>query len=300
MGNYIVSVIIITYNNEREIIPCLRSLPWVRIPMEVWIADNHSTDTTVSMIDAFKHQHPHYPVHTFKNSLNLGFAYGVNQALSRVNGQYILLLGSDTELIPGAVQTMIRFLKEHPKVGLVAPQLIDFRGTVLRSCRRFPTYTDLLLELTGLPRLPGLRLLPRWKNPGFDHQTQRSVEQPEATCLMTRSQYVTAIGKLDERFSMFFNDVDWCKRFKDEGFEIIFIPTATVKHLQGITVYNNRIPMIWKSHQGFYRYFEKYASSSLQHILNHILGFLLIYTATVRSLICLFTYRGKQNNRPYR
>ena len=182
---------------------------------------------------------------------------------------------------------MIDFLKTHSDVGLVAPQLINPEGRILASCRRFPTYSDVLFELSGLSRMCSARFTPRWKMPDFEHKTQMEVSQPEATCLMTHRKTLNEVGFMDERFPMFFNDVDWCRRFLMKGWKIVFHPDAKVYHQRGASILAHRIPMIWKSHQGFYRYFQKYAVSLRHKVLNQGLGLHLILAAIFRCMLVL-------------
>ena len=177
---------------------------------------------------------------------------------------------------------------------MIAPQLIDQKSRILSSCRLFPAYKDLLLELTGLPRLFPHYIHPGWKMPYFDHSYEKTVDQPETTCVMVSRKTLDTIGFMDEQFPIFFNDVDWCHRFRENGWDILFYPKVKVMHKKGSSVYAHRIPMIWKSHQGFYRYFRKWHCATWgQRILNQIILFLLIITAVLRSIIHWFFNKGK-------
>ncbi len=284
MKKVILSVVIVTYNNENHIITCLSSLPWKHLPTEVLWIDNGSKDRTRKMVEEFCHQSPECTIKKLCNPSNRGFACGVNQGLVYSKGDFILLLGPDTRVLPGSTEAMIDFLKTHPEVGLVAPQLIDSENRILPSCRRFPTYRDLFCELSGLLKLFPNRFPSQWKMNDFNHLTQREVDQPEATCLLTHRKALRDVGSMDERFFMFFNDVDWCRRFWSRGWKVVFYPQARIQHTKGASVFPHRLPMIWRSHQGFYRYFEKYAVFVWQRALNQILKILLILAATFRSL----------------
>lgn len=264
--------------------------------MEVWLVDNQSTDRIREHVEAFCRAFPERTVHRLWNRTNVGFAVGVNQGLARSRGHFLLLLGSDTRVLPGSLERMVGFLEGHPEVGVVAPQLLDPKGRVQVSCRRFPTYADAFLELSGLSRVfPGI-VLPRWKMGDFDHFTSRAVDQVEGSCLMTHRRALEAVGPMDERFSMFFNDVDWCRRFWEKGWKVVFYPEARVEHQGGGSVYPHRLPMIWKSHQGFYRYFQKYAASFWQRAFHPFLGLLLVLTAAYRSLLLFFNIDRRKDD----
>jgi len=251
--------------------------------MEVFLIDNNSKDRTKQKIQDFCHQFPAFPATILWNNTNRGYAKGVNQGLSLRRGDHVLLLGPDTRVLPGSLKTMMEFLKTHPGAGLVAPQLVNAKGQILHSCRRFPGYRDLLLELTGLPRLFPSIFSSRWKMADFEHREEREVDQPEATCLMAQKKALKEVGFMDKQFTMFFNDVDWCRRFWLKGWKVVFLPAARIEHQKGTSVYANQIPMIWKSHQGFYRYFQKYSASSYKKIINYGLALLLIVAAAYRT-----------------
>jgi len=113
--------------------------------------------------------------------------------------------------------------------------------------------------------------------------------------MLIRATNLQQVGLMDERFPIFFNDVDWCKRFQLNGLKIYFVPQAKTIHHRGTSVSVNRAAMIWKSHQGFYRYFQKYYTSMGHKILNFHVGFLLIITALFRSLPILMSTQNKGN-----
>ncbi len=279
-----ISVIIVTYNNENSIQQCLSSLPWNQFALETVIVDNHSQDQTRNAILTFWNEYLGKSIFPIWNSVNAGYAKAVNQALQKCHAPWNLLLGPDTRLLPNALSVLLTVLKRNSNVAVVAPQLLSKEGKVHSSCRRFPEVKDLLLELTGLPRLFPKSCQPRWKFAEFDHQTPQEVEQPEATCLLIRKEAIDSIGTMDERFFLFFNDVDWCRRFWKNGWKILFVPEAKVAHIRGASVNPHPWIKIWKSHQGFYQYFQKYQNNHWEWIQNQVLGVLLILTAVFRSI----------------
>ena len=204
-----------------------------------------------------------------------------------------MLLGADTVLQPGSVQILIDFFKKRKEAGMVAPQLIASNAEILPSCRRFPTYGDIFMELTGLPRLFPNRIQPAWKMSDFNHTVRKKVDQPEASCVMITREALEDVGFMDERFTIFFNDVDWCRRFNEKNWKIWFYPEAKVIHKKGVSIHSARIPMIWKSHQGIFRYFRKYHSAgSLNHLMNSLLLCCLIWTAALRTLFLFLFSRN--------
>lgn len=287
MNKYQLSIIIVTFNNEEHITECLYSLKKISLSSEIILIDNNSQDNTLNNINPEITASLHFSL--IKNKTNRGFAQAVNQGLKKCKGNFICLLGADCRIKENTVEYLISFMKNHPEAGLVAPQLITEQGNIHPSCRRLPTVGDVWLELTGLPRMFPYKITPLWKAVNCNSRSPKQVEQPEASCVMTHRKALKYIGLMDERFPIFFNDVDWCRRFLDNGYKIFYLPQAKVLHYKGASIYKNRIPMIWKSHQGFYRYFLKYSHRTGQKLLLHLMGLVLIYTAALRSLLYIIS-----------
>jgi GT2 family glycosyltransferase len=274
------SILIVTFNNERHIGPCLDSLPWADRSLEAVVVDNASSDRTLAEIG------PRIKGRCavlIANRRNRGYAEGMNQAMAASRGEWICLLGPDTRVRPEALSRLTALLRRNPAIGAAAPRLVGPDGTTQPSCRKFPTAGDALLEMSGLPRLFPGRFTPRWKMPGFGHGEERRVDQPEATCLLVRRAAAVQTGPMDPRFPVFFNDVDWCRRIRNAGWDIVFVPGAVVEHARGASVNQRPVLKIWKSHQGFDRYFRKYRTSVWGRCTNPALGFLLAFTAVLRS-----------------
>src|SRR5262249_53422120 len=162
-------------------------------------------------------------------------------------------LNPDTEVQPEAIRYLLDFLADHPKVGIVAPKLLNSDGTVQRSCRQFPTFLGMLYELLGLSRLfPDNPRFREYKMLDWDHDDERQVDQPEGACLLLRREVIEQVGLLDEGFFMLFEEVDWCYRIKQAGWEIWFTPGAQVVHHYGQSIKQVKTRMILSSHRGLY------------------------------------------------
>lgn len=291
MNRIPLSIIIVTFENQDHIEATLDSLPWTALSLQLLLIDNRSSDRTRERIDTFRRAHPSFDITTIYNRSNLGYARAVNQGLRLAGGEFLALLGPDASLKDDAADRLIGYLKAHPDVGVVAPQLVDARGCIRPSCRRLPTVRDLLLELSALPRLFPRRCVPAWKMPDFDHRSRREVEQPEASCVFIRRDVIEEVGGMDPRFPIFFNDVDWCRRVGEAGWRIVFLPDAQAVHEGGGSVRQVPVPMVWKSHQGFYRYWVKHRRSPPQRVTNQLLGMLLVLAAAYRSVLVAFRKR---------
>lgn len=284
------SIVIVTYNNENEIAVCLDSLLLETKPCncQVIMVDNGSTDDTLNIVKSALFEKE--CLELVANERNLGFTRGLNLGLKRSTGNLLLALNPDTVIQPMSLNTLVANLREGENVGVIAPQLLNADGTVQPSCRRFPRRRDVLFELCGLSYLfRQSKVFNRWKMGDFDHRHRRDVDQPQGACLLFKRQLLSEVGLWDESFPMFFSDVDWCRRVKSKGYDIVFEPAAKVVHLKGVSVRQNRPGMIWSSHYSFYRYFKKHANRF--PILNEILGLTLLVTAPLR-IIWLFLWNA--------
>lgn len=279
------SIIIVTWNSREDIEPCLRSVfrNSPRLSREVVVIDNASKDGTVHLIEE------KFPtVRIIGNRHNVGFARAVNQGLRSVKGNRILLLNPDTVIIEEALGEMARLLEEREDVGAVAPQLLNPDGSVQPSCRRFPTPASFLWEIIGLNRLfPRSPRFNGWKMGDFDHRTPREVDQPMASCIMVEGEVVARIGPMDERFPMFFNDVDWCLRMQEAGWKIYFLPSARVTHSLGASTRRRRTRMIFSSHKSAIDFLRKYARRPLARLALIPVSILLMVAGLVRIFLDL-------------
>lgn len=292
------SIIIVTYNHEREIKKCLHSLSRAlsKFLAQIFIIDNHSTDGTIAVARKvlsqleFKHRWT-----IICNTTNRGFTMAVNQGLRQAQGDLVLLLNPDTELPAQVFQQLFDIFRADPQVGVVAPQLRNPDGTIQPSCRRFPRRREVIYHALGLNWLfPRSHEFNYWKMGDFDHQRQQEVEQPQGAFLLARKAAADQVGLLDERFPMFFSDVDWCRRFIGHGWKILFTPSVQIIHHKGTSIYRNRLKMIWTSHRSFYHYFQKYELCIWQRLLNLITGEILIGLALVRSIFYLLNSDGSK------
>ncbi len=250
------SVIIVSWNTCDLLRRCLETLkPAVAcLDSEVFVVDNGSIDGSVSMVAS---EHPW--VRLIANDDNRGFAAANNQAMAVAQGEIVMLLNPDTEVQAGCIDKLISFLDEHPAAAVVAPQLLNSDGTIQRSCRQFPTFRGMLYELVGLSRLfPRSSIFRQYKMLDWNHDDERQVDQPEGACLVVRREVIEQVGLLDEGFFMLFEEVDWCYRIKQHGWEIWFTPQAKVLHHYGQSIKQVKTKMIISSHRGLYRFWHKH------------------------------------------
>ncbi|GAB4566792.1 MAG: glycosyltransferase family 2 protein [Anaerolineae bacterium] len=233
------SILIVSWNVSALLRRCLTSIAEADgidavgrgqgLQTEVIIIDNASSDDTLSSLpDAFPW------ARWIVNDENVGFTRANNQGLQIAQGRYILFLNPDTEIVGDALAQMAHFLEAHPGVGVVGPQLRYADGRVQSSRRRFPTLATAFLESTLLhqwwPDNPVARRYHMADTP--DDQIQE-VDWVVGACMMARREVIEQIGGFDERFFMYSEELDWCRRAKDAGWRVVYLPTAQVIHHEG-------------------------------------------------------------------
>lgn len=290
-----ISIIIVTYNSENEINDCLVSITssLLDVDYQIIIADNNSTDNTLSVI----HQLDTPNINIIKNQKNYGFTKAVNQCLNLATKNYILFLNPDTILQDDSLIELTKELKNNETLGAIAPQLRYPNGNIQKSCRRFPRRRNVIYESFGLNKLfKKSKEFNYWKMGDFDHQSNSYVEQPAGAALLIPKAIFQNIGNFDERFPMFFSDVDYCKRITNAGYKIKYFADTYITHKGGASIHRNQNKMIISSHLSFWRYFNKYNKGLLNQILNLIIGLLLLVLIPVRIIINTFIKSKKIRN----
>lgn len=222
--------IIVSYNTRDLLRNCLESL-FEGQPRSVTVVDNNSSDGSADMVEA---QFP--AARLIRNDENVGFARAVNQALPDATATFVLLLNPDAMIGQGALGTLTRYLLEHPAVGAVGPAMRhpDGRLRVLPAGRQ-PTLWRVFTHSTGLSRLSAFSpLFDGWQHrAGVHDRGPLAVEWLTGGCLLVRTAAVREIGLLSERWFMYAEDLEFCKRLTGAGWQIVHLPSAVVQHRFG-------------------------------------------------------------------
>lgn len=249
-----VAVLIVSYNTHEATIACLDALRCSEgVPLEVIVADNDSTDGSAEAIGA------HHPeVELIRCGGNLGFGRANNLAHSRSNAGFVLLLNSDCFVGRSTIASCRAFLEEHPDASAVACQLRRPDGTVQSSCRRFPSIAGelarMFLPFQLLRRTPGLG---GYYMGGWGHDDTRMVDQPAGAFLLARAGSWGEGPLFDERFYMYYEDVDLCRRLWHTG-PIWFLADAQAVHLGEHSTSRARVAMASAFAVSRYKYFYKW------------------------------------------
>jgi GT2 family glycosyltransferase len=217
-----VSVVVVTLNALPLLERCLDSVRGY----ETIVVDHGSTDGTVDLV------RERFPEARVIEQENLGFGAGNNTGMRAASGDYFLLLNADAWVLDDAVEKLVAFAEQHPEAAVVGPKLRNPDGTLQRSVRGFPSPWRIATEYLFLRKLaPRSRLLNSFYGAGFDHESVRAAEFLGGACLLVRRDAYEAVGGFDEDFFLMSEEVDWCYRFRQAGWKVLFYPGADVVHV---------------------------------------------------------------------
>ena len=285
------SVVIVNWNAGGALRSCLDALfaseGWA--PHQVILVDNASTDGSQAPLASV-----HPAVEIIQNSANVGFARAANQGLRAARGQFVVLLNPDVILMPSAVRRLLDFLAAHPDAAVAGPRLLDPDGTVQGSARRDPSaWTGLFGRSAPLTRLfpdnpVSQRELPALSVAGH---APLPVDWLSGACLVARRTAWEQVGLLDERFFLFWEDADWCLRFRQAGWGVYYVPAACATHFVGVSRARRRLGSVLDFHVSAYRYYRKHRAPSATHPLTVLVGAGLVVSLALRSCQALWTWR---------
>lgn len=228
MASPVFSVVIVNYFSGLLTKACIQSIRRSQLqdPYEIFVVDNASKDDSGEVLTADL-----TGIETHFSPTNLGFAKAVNLALRETTGEFVLLLNPDIIVLKDAIEQLLQFMRAHPRVGIATGQLVNPNGTVQESVFRFYTPATILYRRTFLGRLPWARRhLQNIFLRDADLQREQSVDWVLGACMCVRRKAIEEVGPMDERFFLYFEDMDWCRRFWEKGWEVWYVPSARFAH----------------------------------------------------------------------
>jgi GT2 family glycosyltransferase len=254
-----ISVVIVGWNAKRYLELCLESLASAppRRTMEVIVVDNASTDDSVEMVEA------KFPwVKLIKSPENLGFSKGNNVAIRQAQGRYIALVNPDVIVFPDCLDALADFLDQNPKVGNVGPRVLNPDMSMQSTCRRFPTLWNNFCSASGLSsKFKNSRFFAGEHMFYFPHDRALAVDVIVGCFSFIRREAFDSIGLLDEDLFMYGDDVDWCRRARNAGWQVAFYPGAQAIHDRGkitapypvrfAVAQQRSVLHYWSKHHGF-------------------------------------------------
>jgi GT2 family glycosyltransferase len=274
------SIVILTWNARALLAECLDSLAAhpATTASETIVVDNASADGTAAMV---RERFPQ--VRLVANTDNRGFAAGNNDGLRLATGRFRLLLNPDTLVHAGALDALLAYAAAHPEAWAMGPKLLNTDGSLQRTGVRFPSAWNLLMETFGLDRaFPRSPLFGAHRELWTDPDRPRRVDYVQGSCLLVRAEAIERVGLLDESFFVYFEETDWCRRFRDAGGEVHYVPDAVVTHHggSGEQHYGERRLLLY--HESLLRFSRKHDGA--------LAGLLLRAGLVLRALVRLATW----------
>lgn len=222
------SIVIVSWNVKEKLKDNLRALyASQNVNFEVFVVDNNSADGTVEMV---KNVYPE--VKLIANRENLGFAKANNQAIKLSSGKYVLLLNPDMRVFDDTLSSMFSWMNAHEHVWVAGCRLLDESARIIKHVRRFPELADQLAIVLKIPHIfPAV--LGKYLRNDFNYSISASVDSIRGGFFMIRQEAIKKIGMLDERFFLWFEEVDYCRRVKEAGGQVWYMPTAECIDLIG-------------------------------------------------------------------
>jgi len=223
------SIVILNWNVRDLLERCLASLRSRRYVLEIIVVDNASHDDSVAMLRA------KYPqVEVIANTTNRGFAVGNNQGIEASRGRYVMVLNPDTEVLGDALDQLVSYLDGHPDAGAIGPQLLNPDRSIQSSRRRFPTLATAFFESTWLQGMAPKRILARFYMDDVPVSPAHEVDWLSGACTVFRRAVLDGVGLYDaQNFFMYSEELDLCRRVKEAGWKIVYLPEAQVMHYVG-------------------------------------------------------------------
>ncbi|UCG97898.1 MAG: glycosyltransferase family 2 protein [Burkholderiales bacterium] len=226
-----VSVIVVSYNTREILRRCLARLAeeLATVDGEVIVVDNASADGSADMVaDEFP------AVQLVRSTVNLGFAAGNNRGFALARGRYVVLLNPDAFLGSGALARALAHMERSPHVGIAGGRLQDPAGRLQPSGRLFPSLLNELMVISGLAaRYPRSRLFGRFDRTWADPDQAAQVDWVPGAFTIIRGRALGETGGFDERFFLYYEEVDLCRRMVQAGYEVWYWPDVVVTHIGG-------------------------------------------------------------------
>ena len=255
-----VSVIVVSWDAKKHLIDCLNSLIENQdgYSQEIIVVDNNSSDGSAGTVEK------EYPqVKLIRNEENLGFAKANNIGIEAGSGKYVALVNSDIVVLGDCIKKMIEFMDRNPLVGMVGPRILNPDRTLQVSCKHFPSIWNNLCQVLGLNYVfPKSVFFSDWFMDYWSHDEQRSVDVLSGCFWMVRRAALDEVGLLDEKFFIYAEDIDWCRRFCQAGWDIKFYPDSEAIHFGGASSANAPVSFYIEMQKADLQYWRKHHGRS--------------------------------------
>ncbi|HEX5336918.1 MAG TPA: glycosyltransferase family 2 protein [Gallionella sp.] len=286
-----ISVVIVNYNAGRLLLRCVELLRICPLEMEIIVVDNASADGSLDALRGLP------CVRIIESPVNMGFAAACNCGARVASAPFLLFLNPDCFIKPGALERLLEALRADESAGMAGGLLVNLDGTEQAGGRRaVPTPWRSFVRAFGLAHFSD-----RWPRLFFDFHLHRQplperaieVEAISGACMMVRREAMHEVGAWDEGYFLHCEDLDWCMRFRQTGWNILFVPSAKITHAHGACSKNRPIFVEWHKHKGMLRFYKKF----FRHQYPGLLMWLVASGVWLRFALIASCHMGKQIGR---
>ncbi len=261
------SIIILSYKQKGLVKQSLKGLRSLNIPLdyEIIVVDNNSGDNIEEMV-----KNEFIDVKFIRAAENRGYAAGNNLGIKIAKGKYILILNPDVTILSDAITKLYKFMEANLRIGIAGPKIKNPDGSIQFTCSRFPDWKLPFYRRTFLSRTKkGKKWNEHYLMMDWDHMSNAKVDWLFGACLMVRKSAIDEVGLLDERYFLYMEDLDWCRRFWEKKWEVWYVAEASVIHYhQRISAEGNLFSSIFsksaRTHLlSWLKYYFKYKNKKL-------------------------------------
>lgn len=222
------SIIIVNYKTKNLVKECIKCIKFFnpQLNYEIIVVDNNSNDGIEEEINEKLKD-----VKCIVLPKNIGFAAGNNLGITFAKGRNVMILNPDIAIKKGELEKMVLYIDQHPEIGILAPKLINPDGSLQYSCFRYPKFLTPIYRRTFLGKTKkGKEIINKYLMKDWDHKNIQEVEWFLGACLLIPKKVLDKVGLFDERYFLYVEDTDLCKRFQKAGYKTVYFPEATLIH----------------------------------------------------------------------
>lgn len=222
------SIIILNYKTAGLVKQCIKGIYKYppKVEYEIIVVDNNSGD---GCTDWMRNNMPDVKISDLPT--NRGYSAGNNAGLRRARGKFVLIMNPDVLVLENSLDTLYQYMLDNPKVGLAGPKLLNPDGSLQYSTYKFPKWWLPIIRRTFLGKMNAFKDLTReYQMMDWDHQNNQTVDWLLGGCLIARARAIEDVGILDERFFLYVEDTDWCRRFWQKDWEVAYVADSQFVH----------------------------------------------------------------------
>ncbi len=278
-----VDIIIVNWNSGDYLQKCINSIfinDNEKFVGSVFIIDNNSTDNSLEKIC------PSCRIKIIRNNENRGFSKACNQGFKLSTAVYVLLLNPDAQLLNNTLEECISFMEENKRADILGCSLLDDNGNITFSCSRFPTPIRYFFDATGLSKIAPKIFTPALLMTDWDHNDSRNVDQVMGAFMFMRLSIFEKLGYFDERFFVYYEELDFSKRVVDSGGSIYFNSDIKAIHSGGGTTANVKAYRLFLNIRSRLQYAKKHFSFGGYSLVWFCAYFIESFSRNIFLLIC--------------